>query len=137
MSWTKLIKVILLSAGIVGIASAQPATSTSDGAATNIAGRWNGECNRCAARSFALVLAHDGAAVTGTIKTEGTPTFGDSVKPIINVRLSANKLFFEAKGDAGDLFYVELTAGSDGKALNGTGWYRNSSFGLSFNRATQ
>ena len=30
--------------------------------------------------ALALVLAQ------GTIKTEGTPTFGDSVKPLLNVR---------------------------------------------------
>jgi hypothetical protein len=83
------------------------------------------------------VLTQDGAAIAGTIKTEGTPTFGDSIKPILNPRIASNKLLFEAKADAGDLFYVELVPSSDGKALNGSGWYRNSSFGLSFVRAAQ
>jgi hypothetical protein len=120
--------ITLLAVAFAGIASAQP---------TNFTGQWKGECNRCAATSFALVLSQTDKDVTGTIKTEGTPTFGDSVKPILNVRVPGSKLLFEAKADAGDLFYVELSASSDGKTLNGTGWYRNSSFGLWFSRVAQ
>ena len=112
-----------------------PAPAQSSG--PNLAGQWKGECNRCAATSFALVLTQNGSELAGTIKTEGTPTFGDRVKPILNVRTPSGKLLFEAKADAGDLFYVELAVKSDGKELSGTGWYRNSSFGLWFKPASQ
>lgn len=136
MNWTTLSGIALLAVDLAGVAFAQPTTSTSDSTPINVTGQWKGQCDRCAARSFALVLSHVGTDVTGPIKTEGTPTFGDSIKPILNVRISGNKLLFEAKGDAGDLFYVELTASPDGKTLNRTGWYRNSSFGLWFSLAS-
>jgi len=124
----------LLTAAFVAVAYAQSTTSPDTAGGIDLTGQWKGECSRCAARSFALVLSRTGSEVTGTIKTEGTPTFGDSVKPIANVRAPAGKLLFEAKGDAGDLFYVELSVSPDGKALNGTGWYRNGNFGLWFTR---
>jgi hypothetical protein len=136
MNWTTLSGITLLTMALTGPVFAQPTTSTDGGTPINITGQWKGECNRCAARSFALVLSQVGTAVTGTMKTEGTPTFGDSVKPILNVRIAGNKLLFEAKGDAGDLAYMELNVDSDGKTLNGTGWYRNSTFGLWFSRVS-
>lgn len=125
----------LLIAAFVGAANAQSTTPPDTAGGVNLTGQWKGECSRCAASSFALALAQTGSEVTGTIKTEGTPTFGDSVKQIVTVRAPTGKLLFEAKGDAGDLFYVELSVSPDGKTLNGTGWYRNGNFGLWFTRA--
>src|SRR4029079_9862420 len=127
---------VVLSIALSGVAYAQTTTPPDNTSGANLSGQWKGECNRCSARSFSLVLVQAGSEVTGTIKTEGTPPFGDSVKPIANVRVPPGKLLFEAKGDAGDVFYVELSASSDDKTLNGTGWYRNGNFGLWFTRAS-
>ena len=137
MNWSRLSGITLLAVGLTGIAFAQSPASTSGSTSINVSGEWKGECDRCAARGFTLALSHVGTNLTGTIKTEGTPTFGDSVKPLLNAKVSGSKFQFEAKGDAGDLFNVELTASSDGRALNGNGCYRGSCFGLRFSPASR
>ena len=97
-----------------------------------LAGEWKGECDRCAAQGFTLVFSGAGKDLTGTIKAEGTPTFGNSVKPIEKIKQSGSKVEFEAKGDSGDPFYVELKISPDGKELRGDGSYRRTNFGLRF-----
>jgi len=136
MNWNRLPQIALLTVGLTGYAFAQSSTPPTDTTSINATGKWKGECDRCAATGFTLVLSHVGTALTGTIKTEGTPTFGDSVKPILNTKVSGNKLEFQARGDAGDIFNVELTAARDGKGLNGTGCYRGGCFGLRFSPAS-
>ncbi len=117
-------------------ACAWPTASTAQAVDSNVTGEWAGQCFRCAARAFTLVLSQDGAVVTGTITTEGAPNFGDAPKPILNGKISGRKLTFQAKGDPGDLFDVDLTASPDGGTLSGNGHYRGS-FGLQFRRASR
>jgi len=121
---------------IIAAACAGPTASPSGAADIDVTGEWMGECFGCAARRFTLVLSQAGTAATGTIKTEGAPNFGDAVKPILNGKVSGRKLGFQAKGDPGDLFDVDLTASPDGRVLSGTGQYRGS-FGLRFTRVSR
>ena len=99
----------------------------------DVSGNWTGECFGCAARAFTLKLTQNGEVLTGTIKTEGAPNFGDDEKSISDGKLSKRKITFWVKGNPGDIFEVELTLSRDGKTMSGYGYYRGS-FSLKFTR---
>ena len=102
--------------------------------AADLSGRWTGECFRCAATGFTLVLVQAGSELTGTLAATGTPNFGDGDQPILNGNVAGRKVAFQVRGNPGDVFGVELTASRDAKTLSGNGDNRGS-FGLRFRRA--
>jgi Tfp pilus tip-associated adhesin PilY1 len=123
---------LLLVLAVAGCASGMDTAMPAAPPAT-VAGRWTGQCFNCQATGFTMVLNQNGADVTGTVIAAGRHAFGDSAKPIINGRVRGNRFTFEAKGDPGDLWQVDVTTTPDGKTMEGTGYY-NGSFGLRFTR---
>ena len=69
MNWKTLAAATFLAAIVPGAVLAQ-SSATSESTPPNLVGEWKGQCDRCAAHGFTLVLSPNSS---GTIKTEGTP----------------------------------------------------------------
>jgi len=136
-AWSGVLGMVVL--GLVGAVAVLvvggPVLGADESPAIDVSGKWTGICYGCQATGFTLVLIQQGSDVTGTVAALGRHAFGDSERPILNGKVKGRRLTFQAKGDPGDLWDVEVTMKRDGKTLEGIGDYRGS-FSVAFKRAS-
>ncbi|TSC61111.1 MAG: hypothetical protein G01um101448_869 [Parcubacteria group bacterium Gr01-1014_48] len=131
---------VVLVTGLTAIqVEGQTVAALATSRAQDFVGTWKGQCIGCNAGDFILELRTLPVEpfITGTIKVlDAPPNYGDHEKPIKEVRVDGQKLYFESKQEGSrTTFYVTVTLSEDGRMLKGIGVFK-SNFNLKFKRVS-